>query len=736
MGVEKFFSSLKKKYTNKNENFIKLYKDPLICNHILIDFNSIVHVISQYMLHDDKYDMNTFELILIENVGIYIEDLISNYIIINDINSIYICVDGVPTMSKIYEQKKRRYMGDFLNNINKLQNKDSDKKFTWSRNNISPGTDFMKEMIKRLKSEDYIMRIKKKCVNIKEYIVSGVDMEGEGEFKIVQIIDKLNSNKLNNNIIVYSPDSDVILLLLLSAIKNPTFRITMLRYDMQQSTSYVPSYDVIDINLFQSILINYIQNKIKTIDTNKIIDNNNIIADIVFILTIFGDDFLPKLETVRVSMDISIILDFYALILTKYNYILTKENNIYKINTNSLLEYFKIICIQEDYFIKRNAKHHIISQYHKNDKLILGDSLYKLRDLATNYIWKFIYINKMPDIMISPLNVKSIIPVEKFINFIENKEVNIKKDVLNRFINMNMNSSSIYNCYDAMLHLVKYNFIEILQNINNNIVLNTPENILESILVYFYTYYKLPFDDIGIEPYYITLHQNTFNSTDKNHRYRIKQMDKSQINNYLIENKLDMYYSIFNPIDNFYKNVYQHIESNVDYSFYYTEHFHNMRKDTIVKKYMEGLNFVLNYYHNHIVDKYWYYPYSRSPMLSDIIKYFREHDFTYNNKNKNNNNFLTPLEHYLFVTPFHINNIDVDQFNMIYKNNKKNIDNIILFIKENTQYFFDLDEIYKNKNNMKIIDCSGSHFISKCHLIYLEKNIDIKQFIIDIRKYF
>ena len=39
----------------------------------------------------------------------------------------------------------------------------------------------------------------------------------------------------------------------------------------------------------------------------------NIIVDMVFILSVFGDDFLPKLETLRVNTDINILIDFYVI---------------------------------------------------------------------------------------------------------------------------------------------------------------------------------------------------------------------------------------------------------------------------------------------------------------------------------------------------------------------------------------------------------------------------------------
>ena len=42
----------------------------------------------------------------------------------------------------------------------------------------------------------------------------------------------------------------------------------------------------------------------------------------------------------------------------------------------------------------RNSKYHVLLNYHKLEKSVLGDTLYKIRDLLVYLIWKFIYLNK------------------------------------------------------------------------------------------------------------------------------------------------------------------------------------------------------------------------------------------------------------------------------------------------------------------------------------------------------
>jgi 5'-3' exonuclease len=763
MGVEKFFSSLKSRFSSKNKTKIK-------CHHFLIDFNSIVHVLSQYLLKTVPLDIkkDAFEKQLIKEIDIFIGDLLQNYITTNKLKSISICIDGVPTMAKIVEQKKRRYMGDLLSSL-------SPNKTIWSRNNISPGTDFMFNLVAFLKSTNFSSGIKKICPSIETITISGVDEEGEGEFKIIKLIEEIPRG---DNIVVYSPDSDMIILLF-----QVNRSIVMLRYDQQESTYEKPSYDTIEIDKFKNIFIDYIENRTRSLEKTQNLERTrslektqnlertrtlektqnlertqsqgnsmshffkmkeeNIIADMVFILSVFGDDFLPKLETVRVSFDLNILIDFYIVCVYRHGYILNRKSNITTVSVDTFLHYLKLIEAKEDYFIERNAKHHVISHYHKKELALLGDSLYKLRDLMTSYIWKFIYLNKPKDIIVNPINVSKYISTDRFIQYIESTEISIDYKILNRFTNMNLNRVGWDKLFDSMLRIVSYNFIEILQNIklidhptlNNSVhyIEYNPNYLLEALLVIFYSTYELPFN-IKIEPTNEKLHYNNFDSHKPPHNTRVARMKSNEKTGYMIENKLDQYYKIFNPKDKFYYTVYRNIEYQggnnvpIDYTSYYSIHFPTKNIKDIVHDYISGLNWIVNYYHNHIIDRSWYYRYNRSPLTHDIVKYFDEKLFT--TKVPSNQLILTPLEHFIFVSPIHLNRID--SFEMISSYNINTINN---FIKNNKKYFYDLDSIYKDLSRKKLVDCSSSHFISKCHLLFMENYIDINEYIKDIRRF-
>jgi hypothetical protein len=162
MGIEKFFNTLKSSYKSKliteyNFNNKKstdilffdfssvihkissqvisdlnyLYKILLICNnypsqklikffnnkyndyklifHLSIDFIHTPSGILQLINDIKNLDPN---IIIIYRIIKSIEYYISNY---SDLQFVYLSLDGVPTISKIMEQRHRRYIGEIIN---------------------------------------------------------------------------------------------------------------------------------------------------------------------------------------------------------------------------------------------------------------------------------------------------------------------------------------------------------------------------------------------------------------------------------------------------------------------------------------------------------------------------------------------------------------------------------------------------------------------------------------------
>jgi 5'-3' exonuclease len=786
MGVERFFSSLRRDY-----NFIHKINKKIECQHLLIDFNSIVHIMSQFLLSNIKNDKDinteTFEIKLIDEVGYYIETLLKEQFHSNQIITITICVDGVPSMAKINEQRKRRYMGEI---ISKLIKEDNDK-FYWSRNNISPGTQFMANMIVFLKSSNFENRLQKICHNLKDYIVSGIDEMGEGEIKILHYIDNIvamqqidpnghinkNNDYKNDNFVIYSPDSDVIILLLMKSVNsnivakqqidqkghiNSNLNLYMLRYDQQLSTYKNPVYSGVDINHYKKILFEYVSSRM-----NKKVEMTAVIMDIVFILTVFGDDFLPKLETLRVNTDINLIMDHYILTLIKYGYILNKSNNNYSINIENFFSFLKLIQKKEDYFLRRNARYHVSSNYNRIVNDIVGYHMNELRELIVEYLWKFIYYNKPEFIAVSPLNAYKTIDNNSFIildSFMNKPE---PKKNMSKFANMSFKNELIWN---KMLAIISDYYIEILNVIDGkklkskNIYSNEiffiealPNELLKDIIKYFYLSYELPITiplKMNLDNQNSKLMMNNYKSTEQPHKSKLSVLNKNDIEYYKLDRKLDNYYKILNPKDQFYYDIY--LKNKIDYANYYKIHFNNIdpkghidQKGNIISDYLKGFNWIVNYYHNanpnyNNIDLTWYFRHNRSPLLKDIVNHGNTNVLNIkmiNTFNKHNH-YMTPLEHYLFVSPLNYNNTFNNMYEQLkitigYLSNDK-IKIIIKFIKSHTKYYYELDKINKELKDTSpkdLIDCSSSIFLSKCHLLFMENYISMVNFINDFRKY-
>ncbi len=749
MGVERFFSSLRRDY-----NFIHTVNKKIHAEHLLIDFNSIVHITSQFLLNINNYEKKeVFEVELIDEVGLYIETLLKDKFHMDKIISITICVDGVPSMAKINEQRKRRYMGEI---ISKLVKKDTSV-FSWSRNNIGPGTIFMANMMKFLISSIFEERIRRYCINLKYYYVSGIEIMGEGEMKILHHIDyliKKNNNFKRDNFIVYSPDSDVIILLLMKS-ANINLNLYMLRYDQQLSTYKNPIYNGIDINHYKKILIEYVLSRV-----NKKFDSNLIIMDIVFILTIFGDDFLPKLETVRVNTDINIIMDHYILNLIKYGNILNHNSNSnqenYKINIENFMSFLKSLEKKEEFFLRRNARYHVSSNYNRIVNNIIGFQMNILREFIIEYLWKFIYYNKPEIIKVSPLNVSKHINIEKLEDFMNKAE---PEKNMSSFTKMNFKNEKVW---DKMLNIINNYYIEILNIIDGKKLMKQkiysneiffidalPTQLLKDIIIYFYYNYELPIN-IPLKTSEEKIMIHNYKSNEFPHNTKINKMKDLQLEYYKIEHKLDNYYKILNPRDQFYYDIY--FKNEIDYNNYYKLHFTNIGNNTsnnnIISDYLKGFNWVVSYYHNNNkyynnIDLTWYYKHNRSPLLRDIIN--NANVKLLNIKMHNTFNieksyyYMTPLEHYIFVTPFNdisiYNNIHEQLLKSVGYLSREKLSLIAKFIKQHPKYYYELNKIQTELKSDKIIDCSGSIFLSKCHLTFMENYISLISFINDFRKY-
>ena len=735
MGVERFFSSINKEF-NITKNTHYPYKK-VKGKYFLIDFNSIVHVLSAHMLSMGIYD-NTkdFEENLLKQIKLNLIDLLTNNLNNNDIEYIYIAIDGTPTMGKIYEQKKRRYMASLINYI-KQQEKIKSSTFTWEKNNISPGTKFMAKLEKMLKH--LYTDFKKVCPNLKRYLLSDTSEEGEGEMKIINYIKQYH---LKNNVIVYSPDSDMIILLMMLNIES-----IILRYDQQQSKLddkfRGKIYNIINVTQFKQILYKYIQTR-----GNPYVKLNEqkVINDIAFLFTIFGDDFLPKLETVRVSSDIYIIIDLYIVNQNNNGYLLDNDNKIKLISFHNLLN---LISINEIHFLERNKQEHIYSNYNRVETDILGYNLYIFREMVNELFWCFIYENRdnLNNKTVNPHNIHQFFDKNALFNFIETYFINVSKtinvidlekysDRKFKYLDTNIFDELKTIFMDNYLLFLKYmdvdNFFKIINKYNRTKIVNEYQklyylmeskyNFLMDILLYmYYSSLDTPIiNSVNITNSKPKLLNTSYSSKEMPHKKNLSSKSEKEAFMYKLEKKLDNYKDMLYPEDKFYLNDMK--------DDYYKLNF-DVDKTTVIKEYLRGLNWVNNYYFNNIIDRGWYYKYGKSPLLTDIVNYMNKHKTNLRDDIVDDmKNYFTPLSQILFITPIDYNNDIYKQLSII---NTDNIEKYVEFVKNNKEFYFPLNKIYDEiyNNTTKHIDCSSSIFISKCHLLFLEKDININNFL-------
>lgn len=546
MGIERFFNSLvKNDIANLNENFTKKnVTDGTDTTDLYIDFNAIIYTVTASVLSNFNgilYGIITnnekkikkhknYGIKITNNPNIFVDDVndnITNIILdetenytLNLLNALiipeklkllYIAVDGVPTKAKMIEQRNRRYMAYIISAIQKkifqkhetkLQ-KDPTRykyemlKISWNKNFITPGTTFMDLLDARLKSIAFARKVKKICSSLDIYYYSGSRVIGEGEKKIFNHLRK--SNYEIGKYSIYSTDSDVILLCLL--LNTPTIdrqnryitQLKMIRHNPQTG-----EYDVIDVDKLKNNISEY---------TNNI----DCINDIVFLLTIFGNDFLPKIHTYDAKYDFDKIIKIY------------KDSNIKiiidkKLNFNNLIVIFQKLV---DYEKNNAANNYILNKYKNGKKFgkdpitklkenkLFGDALLSHHDNNVEFGYHASQIRKIVDSIDPLLKVheydKELYSFEhkmgKYTKLLNAKDIDIGKvKIINNKLKIRSMKKSKVKYYK------RYFKIDDDFTLKNKIIYDATENYVEGLTwLFFYYYYDID-DDIYDLLWYFKYH--------------------------------------------------------------------------------------------------------------------------------------------------------------------------------------------------------------------------------------
>ena len=363
MGIPYYFYHLTKKYKNIIVNDL-----PEKIDNYYIDFNGVIHPECHKLLNLDNYS----EELLIEKLW----DKINNYNDIYKPNKLIICIDGVAPLAKIIQQRKRRYLSFYKYKIDKIENK-------WDTNAISPGTTFMNKLNNYLKEHNIDNK----------YLISDSNDYGEGEHKIFNLIMNDNDNDNEKIIIINGLDADLIILSLISGVKN----IYLMR-ENNNNNIYV-NIDNLKTSLLEELY------KLWFIDMN-VNDNdiqNDIIESYCVMCSILGNDFMPHLLNLDIqSGGLDKLIKITGEAIKLYGLLVEKG----KINRLTLTEIFNKIAETED----KDVIEKVVKEIERKTRDFTSNSQefgVKNKDTTLNYIynnnnkWRYYYYKNILDININ-----------------------------------------------------------------------------------------------------------------------------------------------------------------------------------------------------------------------------------------------------------------------------------------------------------------------------------------------
>lgn len=640
---------LDKSHWKLYEPIILLLKN-ISSDTILNDFIKLLFIKISY---NDIHNIKVIDLIIYDKILNTIANYINNLHYIDFIQTINIFHDGIPSLSKIIEQRKRRiknyleitekknlfkkYFDNLIiNNKNifeclnykyKTLENNSNEIITfnyllWIKNrfsidkSIGPSSIFIENLEYYLKNNINIY-----FPNLKIYINNSY-INGESDLKIFKFI---STDKTPGDYCIHTTDSDLIHQMLVQQVyyklSNIDINITVIKYIKNINLlGYILLFD-------GNLIINNILELYKSINNIKII-NYKIIWDICLLFYFFGNDHIPSSLEIGSELGLEYYLKIHYLSLHKNN-IVNIVNNVININLNNLL----LILIYINNTNKINITKIILQRYFK-----------------INYLLIIFFTDKLN------LDFYEILEfLEKFIIF---RTLKMNQDDINKLNDNDLRKILLLKYKD---NIDKYNSIEIFNlNINMLNIFNDYIDIIENNIDYYeYDYMGLIIYNksliITLDPY-----QDLYNFIS------------DKVTNNLI-NKYPIFYDYINLDNHLNILLLLHNKNNNVFN----------SNDYIKKIYHLVISQFGDMYNYH-TDNITYYKYYYAPPINSIIIFLQNSnllDQTLNIKwdneinNENiNNDYFNFINHHLFISPFIINyNLSKYFKNLIIKLNLNNL---------------------------------------------------------------
>lgn len=400
MGISRFYRWISERYPQINEEI----SDGMMLqfDNLYLDVNGIAH----NSVNSNEMRTPSKGINLSEKGSPEIWAAIFRYInklvyIAKPRKLLYIAVDGVAPRAKMNQQRSRRFRSardsEFLKTMEKNNSIDTTNNNVFDSNCITPGTTFMHELKKQLEFFINYQLHNDPLWKDLEVILSGADVPGEGEHKIMDYIRCIKSQRdYNNNTThcLYGLDADLIMLSLAS--HEPHF--SLLREEIKFSSSKSSeNRNVCTKEKFQflhiSILREYIINDLNPInlsieelnlcykfgtgfnsnsqsiniwDSTKI-DKERLIDDFIILGFIVGNDFLPHIPFHTVDQGLARIISSYKKYLAHF-FLLGLRSSPWLLEDCGRINYINIL---------RFLIWHVISEKEEADKRISNPDYWK-----------------------------------------------------------------------------------------------------------------------------------------------------------------------------------------------------------------------------------------------------------------------------------------------------------------------------------------------------------------------
>ena len=312
-------------------------------DNFYLDLNSIIHNVSHGNSILISCQKRPYEDIYLDTC----DTIDKLFQIIKPRNLLMISVDGVAPRTKMNQQRIRRYRKN-TNITNEelevIKEKGLDISNQFNSDAISAGTKFMFDLTIYLKN--FIIEKKKKDPEWAkiEVILTGADVPGEGEHKILEYIRNYkSSDKYEKNIrhCIYGLDADLVMLSLISHEPN----IVLLREDtiLQKKKQKLLKQKGIEMRIdadkkeepYEFFLISVLREylELEFYDIKKKIkfefNMERIIDDFIFLCFFIGNDFLPNLYSFAIETGaMDYLFEFYKDCLPDLEGYITEQGKI------------------------------------------------------------------------------------------------------------------------------------------------------------------------------------------------------------------------------------------------------------------------------------------------------------------------------------------------------------------------------------------------------------------------